>query len=150
MSIKPDPNSLIDKKFIGIPYVLGGREFTGADCIGTAILWLREQGFDYEYDDKQGPVLAHWWEHSPRRFIDAMQQLGSFTRLQELRKYDCLLFTIGDEGATFPSCLGVMIDDRHFLVALKERGSFVQMMDSFWRGKFFAAIRLHKVREREG
>ena len=146
--IKIDPSALVDPKFLNIPYVLGGRTFEGADCIGTAILWLKEQGFEYEYDDKEGPVLAHWWEHKPRRFLDAMRERGEFIRFQELRKYDCLLLVLGNEGVNFPSCLGVMVDDRHFLVATQERGSFVQQLDIFWRHKFFAGIRLHRVLER--
>ena len=143
--IRIDPNALVNPKFLNIPYILGGREFTGADCIGVAILWLRDHGFEYKYDDGQGAVLAHWWEHKPRRFIDAMQQLGEFVRLQEIRKFDCLMFVLGNEGVTFPSCLGVMVDDRHFLISTENRGSFVQMMDSFWRGKFFAAVRLRET-----
>lgn len=145
MSIKIDPDMLVDPKFLNIPYVLGGREFSGADCIGVAILWLREQGIEYDYDDRQGPVLAHWWEHNPRRFLDAMLAIGEIVRLPDIRRLDCLLFTLGDEGSTFPSCLGVMVDDRHFLVSTRDRGSFVQMINVFWRQKFFTAVRLRKT-----
>ena len=37
-----EPNSLVDPKFIGVPYKLNGRTFEGSDCIGLAILWLKE------------------------------------------------------------------------------------------------------------
>ena len=113
------------------------------------ILWLREQGLFYEYEDCNGPVMAHWWEHSPRRFVEALLKVGDSIRLAEAKKYDCFLFCLGDEGGVFPSCLGVMIDDRHFLISLKERGSFVAMFDEFWRSKHWGTVRLHKAKEKK-
>lgn len=146
MSIKFNPQSLIDKKFLGIPYKLGAKTFDQADCIGVAILWLKEQGIDYQYDDKQGPVMAHWWEHKPRRFLDAFLTIGNIVKFSELRKYDCILL-LGDEQSSFPSCVGIMIDDRHFLTSLESRGSFIDMMSMYWKSKFWSAVRLHRVSE---
>lgn len=146
MSIKLDPNSVVDKKFLGIPYELGKRGFDGADCIGVAILWLADQGIQYEYDDSQGPVMAHWWEHNPKRFLDAFLSLGSIIRWPELKKYDCLLL-LGDEVSSYPSCMGIMVDDRHFLTSLKDGGSFVSMLSLDWKQKFWSAIRLRKIEE---
>ena len=144
-----NPSINYDKKFIGIPYALGGKSFGGADCVGVAILWLKEQGVNLEYDDGMGPVMAHWWEHNPRRFVDAFHQLGNQVKFSELKKYDCLLL-IGNEQVLFPSCLGIMVDDRHFLVSMKETGSFVTMLDLHWKSMFWAGIRLHKITERFG
>lgn len=148
--IKTDPNTLVDPKFVGIPYVHQGRSLEGADCIGVAILWLREQGLDYEYDDGKGEVMKNWWERHPRRFLDAMLQIGKIVKFSEVRKYDCLMFVLGNEGNTFPSCLGVMVDDRHFLVSVDGRGSFVQILDMFWKQKYFGAIRLHAAAGKAG
>lgn len=149
MSIKIDPNTFIDPKFIGIPYLLYGKDFGGADCIGAAILYMRSLGIEYEYDDGMGPVMAHWWEHAPKRFLDAFLGQGSIVKFSNLKKHDCLLL-FGDEQSTFPSCVGIMVDDRHFLMSLPERGSFVTMLNSFWKEKTFSAIRLHKITERFG
>lgn len=149
MSIKIDPTTLVDPQFIGIPYVLGGKEFTGADCIGVALLYMKSIGVEYEYDDGMGPVMAHWWEHNPRRFVDAFLAQGKLVRFTQLKKYDCLLL-FGAEQSTFPSCVGIMVDDRHFLMAIPERGSFVAQLDLFWKNKIFSAIRLHKITEKFG
>lgn len=147
--VKTETNSLIDPKFIGIPYKFKGREFEGADCIGLMILWFREQGIEYEYDDGQGPVMAHWWEHNPRRFLDAYLALGKIVHFQDVKKNDVLLL-LGDDLSCFPSCLGVMVDNRHMLVSFEEKGSFVTMLNSHWKKRFFGAIRLHKVAGRFG
>lgn len=141
--------SVIDPKYLGVPYVLFGKTLAGADCIGMAIMWLAEQGIQEVYDDNTGPMMAHWWENNPRRFLDAFLARGSVVRFQQLKKYDCLLL-IGDEQGTFPSCLGIMIDDRHFLTATLKRGSFVAMLDEHWKGKFWSGIRLKSVIERFG
>ena|SRR3990167_10891404 len=146
---KIDPNSLVDPKFIGIPYVLSGKTFEGSDCIGACLLWLKDQGVEYEYDDGMGPIMNHWWEHNPKRFINAFLMAGNIVRFSQLKKYDCVLL-LGAEISTFPSCVGVMVDDRHFLMSIPGRGSFVQMMNQFWKLKTVSSIRLHKVIERYG
>lgn len=142
-----DPNSLVDKKFIGIPYKLGGKGFDGTDCIGVALLWLWEQGINYEYDDGLGPIMAHWWEKNPRRFLDAFLAQGINVRWPDIRKYDCLLLMDENGLSTLPSCMGVMVDDRHMLVSFEEEGSFVTMLSLHWKNRYFGAIRLHKVLE---
>lgn len=148
MSMKIDPSTLVDPKFIGIPYALAGKKFDGADCIGICILWLEEQGLHYEYDDRHGPVLQHWWENNPRRFVNAMNELGTIIKFPELKKYDVILF-FGDEPVNrFPTMLGVMVDDRHFLTCTEDRGSAVYMLSLTWKNKFFGCLRLHKAVEK--
>lgn len=138
---------LIDESLLGIPYLLGGRTREGADCIGTVILWLETQGIHYKYDDSQGPVLRNWWAKSPRRFLDAMLKLGTIVDFRDVRKFDCLMFVLGNEGNTFPSCIGIMVDERHMITSTEERGSFVEMLNIEWKKRFFGAIRLRKIVE---
>lgn len=45
-------------KFLGIPYIIGGRDYTGCDCYGLVYLYLKEQGqqlpvydFTYVFED---------------------------------------------------------------------------------------------------
>jgi hypothetical protein len=146
MSIKI--NASIDDKFIGVPYKLGGKEFSGADCIGICILWLKEQGYEYEYDDGMGKILYKWYQTAPKRFVNAVLNYGNVVQWPEIRKYDVLLFFGVDEICKFPTMMGVMIDDRHFLSSLGDnRTSSVQILDINWKSKFWGAIRLHKVTE---
>ncbi len=145
--IQIEPNSLVDKKFIDIPYKIGKKEFDGCDCVGLLILYLQEHGVNYEYDDKMGPVLEHWWESNPRRFLNALAQEGELIQFSDVKKFDCLLF-FGEESVNrFPTCLGVMVDARHFLIATEKKGSHVTMLNKFWKGRFWGAIRLRKVME---
>lgn len=144
--MKKIEEGLVDSGLLGIPYKLGGKDRSGIDCIGVTVLWLKSQGIDFEYDDRQGPVLANWWERNPRRFMDAILEIGTIVRFNELRKFDCLML-IGNEQAVFPSCLGVMVDDRHMLTATEERGTFVEMLNLYWKSRFWGAVRLRKVVE---
>ena len=137
---------LVDQRFIGIPYKLGGRVVEGADCIGVAILWLESQGITYEYDAGKGRELAHWWDKSPRRFVESMLEVGQLIHWPDVRRFDVLMFITNDRN-TFPNCLGIMVDDRHFLSTDLERGSFIQMLNEAWKAKFWGAVRLNKVLE---
>lgn len=150
MSVKISPEKLIDKKFLGIPYKLHSKTYEECDCIGLAILFLREHGLEYEYDDNKGPVMARWWETHPRRFLDAFLAMGNVVKWPELQKFDCMLLMGEEEGATFPSCVGLMIDDRHFIGSLPSRGSFISELNVYWKSRFWSAIRLHKVAEKFG
>ena len=84
-------NLLVDEKFIGIPYLLGAKSFQACDCVGICLLWLKEQGFDYAYDDGYGKIMKHWYQEKPRRFVDAVLQYGSMITWADVKKYDLLL-----------------------------------------------------------
>ena len=148
--IRIDPNSLIDPKFVGVPYVHGGKTFEGTDCIGISILWLKEQGFNFKYDDGQGPALKHWWEHNPWRLRNAISKYGIMVPFSQLQKYDCLMFFLDETSNKFPSCIGIMIDERHFITSLENSGSRVYMINKSWRKRYFGTIRFHQVTEKMG
>ena len=139
--------SIVHPALIGIPYKLGGKDMRGADCIGVVTMWLRAEGFDVNYDDGHGPVNVDWWEKSPRRFMEALLEVGSVVRFQDLRKYDLLLL-FGNQQCIYPSSLAVMIDDRHILGSNESRGSFVEMLSMSIKDRFWGAIRLHGAEEK--
>lgn len=149
-----DSNQLIDRKFIGIPYIQFKKTtddlgFGGTNCIGICILWMKDQGFDYKFDDGKGASMRHWWAHSPRRFADALFKFGNTVRFNELSRYDVLLFfSDKDDTTRFPTHMGIMVDGRNYLTASQEKGSYVKMLDMTDKKKFFGAIRLHKVVEK--
>lgn len=149
MSIRIDPGTLVDPKFLGIPYKLFGETFESCDCIGLAILWFREFGIEYEYEDYKGALNTHWYETSPARLLNAFLTLGDVVHFQDLKKHDCLLL-FGNEQCLYPSCIGVMVDDRHFLTTEDGRGSFVAMLNKEWRERFWSAIRMRKVADKWG
>lgn len=137
----------IDKNFLGIPYKIGGKDFSGTDCIGISVLWLKENGIDYDYDDNRGPILRHWYHTAPERLRNAILEHGNFVRFYELRKFDIVLFFGADATERFPTMGGVMIDDRHFLSVSEGSGSRVSMLDMDWKERFWGAVRLHKIAE---
>lgn len=147
MSIKLDSANLVDAKFLNIPYVLGKKDFSGSDCIGLCLLYLSEHGIDFKYDDKMGPVYEHWWEANPFRLMNAVSEYGKAIYYTSAKKFDLMLFFGEEQLNRFPMCMGVLVDDRHFLMALPDKGSFVQMFNKHWRGMLWGTIRLKKVVE---
>lgn len=135
----------IDKKFLDVPYLLGGKTLNGTDCIGIAILYLKEHGINYEYEDGKGPIYKHWYFTAPSRLRSAVLEYGNFVRFYELKKFDIVLFFGSDQTERFPTMGGIMIDDRHFLTLAEERGSLVHILSLTWKDRFWGAIRLHEV-----
>lgn len=154
MSIRTDPNALVDKKFVGIPYLKiedTGKDtgFLGTNCIGICILWMREQGFHYEFTDRKGSNLRHWWVKMPRRFVNAMLKYGKVIRFSDLVRYDVILFfSDKDDTNRFPTHMGIMVDGRNYLTSTPDRGSYVKMLSMEDKKKFFGGIRLHEVTRR--
>ena len=137
----------IDPKFLNIPYKFGGRGLDGADCVGLLILWFKEQGIDYEYQDKQGAIHMNWYKNNPRRLVESILEYGSLIRFSDLEKNDLLMIT-NNGNETIPICLGVMVGGRHILTTNDKENSFVSMLDMVWRERFWGGIRLTKVLER--
>lgn len=149
MSLRTDPNILVDKKFIGIPYKFHGtKPETGMDCIGLMILYVKETfGIEMKYDDNRGPIMENWYVDSPGRFVDAFMNHGRALNWASLRKNDVPLFYGETVVNRYPTCLGIMIDDRHFLTTMEDRGSFVSILNEHWKRIFWGGIRLHKFVE---
>lgn len=145
--IKTDPRSVTENRFLNIPYRLGGKDFDGCDCVGLCVLFLKENGLDYEYDMDKLPALKHWWQYAPSNFMNFILQYGSVIPFNEIQKFDVVMF-FGDDVHRFPSLMTVMVDDRHFLSIVHGETSRVKMLSIEDRDVFWGAIRLHKISER--
>ncbi len=143
--IKLDTEQIINKKFIDIPYKLGGKSTDGADCMGVVLLWYREQGIVFDYDESIANKMNIFWERRPAEFLSLVYSFSSFIPFQEIKKYDFLLFFGNERGETFPSLTAAMVDDRYLLTSTKEKGSFIEILNVDWKSKFFRALRLDSV-----
>ena len=143
--IKLDTEKIIDKKFINIPYKFGGQSFDGADCMGIILLWYKEQGIVFDYDESTAKRMKVFWERRPAEFLTLVSQFGSFIPFHEIKKYDFLLFFGDGKDETFPSFPAVMVDDRYFLSNIYRTKSFTKMIDVDWKTRFWGAIKISKA-----
>lgn len=144
MSVRIDPRASVDSRFLDIPYELGRSDFGAADCMGIVVLYLREHGFHYEYSNEMANTYKHWWEHTPRRFMDYIVRQGDMVRFSEVAKFDVLFFLESGGIGSFPSHPGVMVDDRHLLTSYDRIKSQVLMLDISWKSRFWGAVRPRK------
>lgn len=146
MSITISPE--IESKFINVPYKLGGRDLRGCDCIGLVVLWLREQGLDYNYDQSDAFRMKKYWETSPSKFVEMVSEYGIMIPFFQVRKFDFLFF-YAEKESVFPTLPAVMVDDRHFLISKnKDGGSEVLMLTKEWKDRFWGAIKLRQAVEK--
>ena len=144
MSIQINPNSLVDSKFLGIPYKAGS-DFNGCDCMGIIALYLREHGINTDYDISKFDAYKHQWENHPRRFMDLIYQYGNMVRFSELKKFDVVFFLENGSIGNFPSYPGIMVDAGSFLTSYDKVSSYVLNLDITWRNRFWGALRLKGI-----
>ena len=151
MSIAIDPTTMVPPAFLGIPWKqFGTMRDGGMDCIGLAITWFREQyGIEYPYDDGQGPLRGLWHQRTPRRFIDALLEIGRpVVRFGELRTHDLVVVFNVALAVKVPTGMGVVVGDGRFVLTVDEaRTSYVAMLDEAWKARWWGGIRLTKVVE---
>jgi hypothetical protein len=154
MSIKIDANSMVNPKFIDVPFKYGGSKLDGADCVGIALLWLNDNGVKVSYNDftrdiqENGKVLEHWFKKKPSQTLEIIKKHGSLISFQELRKFDLILLYAHASVSRYPTGLGVMVDNRHYLSSELDNKSFVRILDTEVKNRCFGGMRLNKAIDR--
>ncbi len=145
MSVRVDPDSLVDPGFVGIPYRHNGRSFDGTDCIGLVILWFEERGYRIGQDSDGRPIGEDWSDEDPQRYMRALMEYGEYVDFRQSQPGDVVLILNQDpdpdRDARFVASTGVVIDPGHFLVTTKEKGSRVATFSMHNLRYFVGAIR---------
>ena len=145
MSIQIDANSLVDKKFVGLPWERLGRTEKGVDCIGIVWLYLKANGIDVPDTDGL-PIPKDWKKQDAERMLKGVLKYGDMTTLNRVEKFDIVLFSLSNMTRKMPDHIAVMVSHSHFLHITEYGVSQVQGMDMFWRERLVGAVRLHKAR----
>ena len=144
MSIKINPTDIIDNRFVGVPYKLNGKNFDGSDCMNLILLWYKENGITFDYDQRDANDFKKSWLKSPGSFTEMVLKYGRVVVFHELKKFDFILF-FSSEDTIFPNWPAVMVDDRHFLINCDKTKSSVHILDMEWKNKFWGGIRPRQV-----
>jgi cell wall-associated NlpC family hydrolase len=118
-------------KYIGIPWVLNGRDKNGVDCLGMVWLYLHDQGIDFPDGDDQ-PINEASLKTLERRFFVGLDSLTGWRRLnldeaERLRKNDVVLIHFKNLSAH----LGVMVDSQNMLHSAISQTSEICRVDIF-------------------
>ncbi|WP_425072594.1 NlpC/P60 family protein [Sagittula sp. S175] len=114
-------------RYVGIPHVEMGRDFTGADCYGLGRLILREEcsievpSFTESYvGDAERVELASL-------ILDGAQ-VGPWHRVEDIRPFDWLLFRMAGHA----SHIGVAIDARRMIHSHSDVAKIARLSDPSW------------------
>lgn len=116
------------EKYVGIPFVAGGRDYSGADCWGLARLFYKEElGVDLP------SFSTEYTETDAQRMQELISQYREgWERTKEPAYGDLVLFKV--LGAD--SHIGVYIDNNQFLHSMEKIGSAIQYLDSVeWKSR---------------
>lgn len=102
-------------KYIGIPWVLNGRDINGVDCLGMVWLYLHDQKIDFPEGDGQ-PINETSLKTLEGRFFVGLNSLQGWRQLnldeaEKLRNNDIVLIHYKNQSAH----LGVMVDSQNML-----------------------------------
>lgn len=103
-------------KYLGIPYVSGGRGFSGTDCYGLVVLWFHEELGTNLFD----PRIALRREEL-QGITHFMTGLDDWVEVEpaQARRNDVVLML---NGSTTPNHCGVVIDNTWLLHILEGPG----------------------------
>lgn len=146
MSVKIDPDNLVPKEFIGIPYVPKGRGFEGCDCIGLVLLWFKERGYDLGGAGSE-QYAQDWSDEDPQRYLKTLLEYGEFVDFRQVIPNDVLMILNHDgdpeKDSKYVDSIAVVIDPGHFLATTQELGSRVGTFTLQNLRYFVGAIRPH-------
>lgn len=131
------------RRFLGIPFLHGGRDRSGLDCLGLIHLFYRE--FDIRVPEGDGqPYSEEWAQEDPDRYLRGIMTLGSECPIDDLRPLDLVYFRVGRTIAH----AGVMVSGTHFIHVLKGLGVAITPLASRWRRRLAGARRMDIARSR--
>lgn len=123
-------------KFVGIPYLLGGRTFGGCDCYGLAVLLYKQNGIilpDVEVDSL---------EESTKVFIEE-ENRGYWAKVSTA---SCGSLAVFKNKAELPTHCGVMLDRRRILHTVKGSRSCIEKIDSpIWKGQLYGFFEFNGI-----
>lgn len=126
-------------KYMEIPYVWHGKDWSGADCYGLLILFFKEEyGIeltDFRYD------ATDWEGIRDSSFIeDNVDTDWIEVSLDEVREGDLILINKSDSA---PFHCGVALTSEQFLHTGKSHGAVVSRITT-WKKRIFAVYRNRK------
>jgi cell wall-associated NlpC family hydrolase len=124
-------------KFIGIPYVVGGETYDGADCYGIAKLYTKEilhkELPTYMYSSLDNEAVAELAIKSAQHGLGA-----SWTKVEVPQHGDIVTFRIMGQEI---HC-GIMLNGSEFLHSLKGRMSCIEDLSHInWRTRLTGVFR---------
>jgi probable lipoprotein NlpC len=122
-------------KYIGIPYKLNGRDFSGTDCLGLVWLYLRDQGINFPDGDGL-PIDENWQDNAETRFIDGLDDIAN--RVDTPQKNDIVIIHYFRQSAH----IGVMIDSQYMLHSPSGQSSERGLVSGYGRHRIIGYWRL--------
>jgi cell wall-associated NlpC family hydrolase len=122
-------------KYIGIPYRLNGRDFSGTDCLGLVWLYLRDQGISIP-DGDDLPIDENWQESAESRFIKGLDAIAE--RVETPQKNDIVLIHCYKQSAH----IGIMLDSQYVLHSPDDSGSQCNLLSNYGKHRILGFWRL--------
>ena len=110
-------------KLVGVPYKNHGRDESGCDCYGVAILLFGKTGRslpDYQYS-------PDWYEKGYNHYLEHYHECAEEIRKMDLREGDIILFR--NAGSRVPNHLGIYLGDSQFLQCLEKTGVVISSLN---------------------
>jgi len=115
------------RKFIGVPFVDGGRDFKGADCLGIVMLVFREFGIELP-DYKIGCFDTNQIDEK----VNTERLSKSWKRLKEPEAPCIVVMRIDPDVPELCNHLGVYIGDNEFIHTLNKTQSVRTRLDHLY------------------
>jgi len=124
-------------KYINIPFVDGGRDFTGLDCYGLVCLMFKEERKVELPDFLELNYEPDWAKHGKNHILENIDENWMKVNDGRYKRFDCHIF-FDEEGIA--SHVGIEIGDGKFLHVLDGREVQIGKMD-IWKHRYYGTMR---------
>lgn len=126
------------KKYLGIPFKTGGRDYAGADCFGLVRIVYSDLGLsipDYQTPnsaDESIKIISAVIDSKENNELKQIFSFWKWIRIDRPRPLAIVTFWI--RNPNFSSHLGIMIDNDKFLHSRRMTNSCIERLsEAFWR-----------------
>ncbi|GAG12138.1 unnamed protein product [marine sediment metagenome] len=123
-------------KYIDIPHLYKGSDFSGADCYGLIKLIIKEEKTitlpDFWYTEM-------WYKENKNHIINNMSKVKIIKVSPPYQAFDGLLFY--DQRRKLVNHIGLLIEENKFIHTYRKNSSKIDRLEGYWKSRLYQGVR---------
>ncbi|MHA2220225.1 MAG: C40 family peptidase [Candidatus Hodarchaeales archaeon] len=111
------------RKYIGIPFKSGGRDFSGVDCYGVVVLVYREEKNIYLWDTSNYNMNSYAKDNT---MLSNYHENWTVLDVEDLQELDILFFAVDTDLPNIPTHIALYIGENKMLHCMSWAPTYIR------------------------